>query len=428
VILSKSGEFFKFWMSTALELLDTDMIDDAAPNDAVSTLYHAVAFDKNILLFSETTQFVGRAEGSVTPKSFRLEHTTDFACATSAKPVGAGRNIYFPSAREEFTSLMEYYAVQDVTDVNNAHDVSGHVPSLVPNGVHSLIANTRENIVMALSEGDPTKVFLYKYLFQQEVRVQSSWSYWEFGTAEILGAGFIGSTLYLLMKREDGLFLEKMLFTYNTKDLSGEPYRAFLDRKVISEVIPSASYDSLRGTTKINLQTLYGTTLCDGATYGVLLSDGWYGVYSNIECPEGIIDIPGDVSGQRVIVGETFKARIKPTTVMVKSDDGRGGTKADTEGRLQVKKYWLNFNNTGYFKAIVRHLGKETYTYEWTSRTLGASTNVLGSIPLETGRFEFPIQSLNTGCEITIESEAPTPFSFIGAGWEGNYYRRSKRV
>jgi hypothetical protein len=428
VILSKSGEFFKFWMTTAFEVLDTDMIDDAAPNDSVSTLYHATPFDKNILLSSETTQFLGKSEGPVTPKSFRIDHTTDYACEPSAKPVGAGRRVYFPSARQEYTSLLEYYAVQEVTEVNNAQDVSSHVPSLIPNGVYSLLANTRESLVLLLTSGDPTKIFIYKYLFQNEVRLQSSWSHWEFGTAEILGAGFIGSTLYLLMKREEGLFLEKMLFTYNTKDLPEEPYRAFLDRKVVSGVIPGSAYDALRGTTQVNLHALYGTDLCTGAAYGVLLTDGWYSVYNNVDCATGLIEIPGDVTGQKIIVGETFEAFFMPSTIMIKTDDGKGGTKADTEGRLQVKRYWLNFNQTGYFKVTIEHLGKQTFKYEWTSRVLGASANVLGSIPLETGTFTVPIQSINTGCKIIVSSSAPTPFSFIGAGWEGTYYRRSQRL
>jgi hypothetical protein len=428
VILSKSGEFFKFWMTTAFEVLDSDMIDDAAPNETVSTLYHAVPFDKNLLVFSESTQFLGKADGIVTPKTFRLDHTTDFACDLSSKPVGAGKNVYFPSSREEYTSLMEYYAVEAVSEVNNAQDVSGHVPSLIPKGVHKILANTRENIVLVLTSGAPKKIFLYKYLFRQEVRIQSSWSFWEFGTAEILGATFKGSTLILLMKREDGLFLEKMLFTYNTKDLPDEPYRAFLDRKVISEVIPSESYDTFKDTTQLNIRALYETDLCANAHYGVLLPDGWYRVYSDIDCETGLIEIPGNISGKRVVVGETFKATVRPTTCMIKTDDGKGGTKADTEGRLTVKHFWLHFNETGYFKAIVSHIGKETYEYDWTSRILGASSNILGSIPLETGIFTFPVQSLNTGCVITIESDAPTPFSFIGAGWDGTYYRRSQRI
>ncbi|GBG55157.1 hypothetical protein SPFL3102_03581 [Sporomusaceae bacterium FL31] len=423
-ILSKSGEFFKFWMTTAFEVLDTDYIDDAAPSESVATLNHAVPFEKILLLFSDSAQFVGRSEGVVTPKSFKIDNSTSYACEASARPVGAGRNIYFASARQEFTSLMEYYTVQDVSDVTNAQDVSGHVPSFIPNGIYSLLASARENVILALTEGDPTRIYLYKFLFQDEVRKQSSWSFWEFN-AEVLGGGFIGSTLYLIMRRGTHIHLEKMLFTYNTKDLPEEPYRAFLDRKLVSPEFPEDIYDEISGTSQVNLETLYGSPLEEGSEYGLLLPDG---VYRVVSPEDGLVEIPEDIGGLKIIVGKVFTAKWKPSTIMIKTDDGKGGTKAETEGRLTIQKFWVHFSESGYFKATVKHKGKETFEYEWTSRILGAESNTLGVVPLETGTFDIPVQSLNTSCEIIIESNAPTPFSFIGCGWRGSYNRRTQRT
>nr|DAO38362.1 MAG TPA: PROTEIN complex, DNA ejection, VIRAL.33A [Bacteriophage sp.]DAS96649.1 MAG TPA: PROTEIN complex, DNA ejection, VIRAL.33A [Caudoviricetes sp.] len=39
----------------------------------------------------------------------------------------------------------------------------------------------------------------------------------------------------------------------------------------------------------------------------------------------------------------------------------------------------------------------------------------------------MPIHSLNTNCRIYIESEEPNPLAFVGAGWIGDYYRRTRQ-
>ena len=63
-----------------------------------------------------------------------------------------------------------------------------------------------------------------------------------------------------------------------------------------------------------------------------------------------------------------------------------------------------------------------------TARLLGSGKNRIGLTALETGQFKFPIQSISSNCGITIESDLPMPLALIGAGWEGLYYRRSKRI
>ena len=112
---------------------------------------------------------------------------------------------------------------------------------------------------------------------------------------------------------------------------------------------------------------------------------------------------------------------------MVKSSDERGGVRAETEGRLQLRNVWVNYADTGYLEATVEVWGKPPVTYEMTGRDLGINSFV-NKIPSTTGTFKFPIHSNSTACKIRIESKSPLPLSLIGAGWEGMIYRRSKRI
>lgn len=425
VLLSKSGDFFKFWMSSAMDVLDIDTIDLAVSHNRVSILYHAVPFAEELLLFSAQTQFVLRAEGILSPKNARIDQVTEFDCDTSTRPIGAGRRLYFPARRALYSSIKEFYAVQDVTNVKNAQDITSHVPSYIPNGVYKMISSTTENIMMVLTEGLESSLFVYKYLFSEETRVQASWSEWTVGGA-ILGGDFIGSTLYLVVQRGDGVFLEKMLFTYNTKDYTEEPYRVFFDRKAVSAAIPESNHDTVYNQTTFDVQSVYGEVL-PTETYGIVTPDGGYMEFVATDFKDGKVILPGNWVGKKMVVGRLFNFKMTFSELMLKSTDERG-TKSDTEGRLQLRNMWVNHVDSGYFKVSVGHKDKEIYMYEMTGRIIGSGNNKLGSMPLETGQFKFPIQGVASNVVITVESPYPTPVCLIGAGWEGNYYRRSQRL
>ena len=112
---------------------------------------------------------------------------------------------------------------------------------------------------------------------------------------------------------------------------------------------------------------------------------------------------------------------------MIKTTGQDGVTRSITDGRLNLKYFWVNYNETGYFKITVNHHDKNTYVYENTSRILDLANNKLNTLPFNTDKFKVPVQSLNTNCTITIESDAPNPVALIGAGWIGDYYRSTKQ-
>lgn len=429
VILSRSASFFNFWFASVVDMQDTDPIDLAVSHNSVSILYHAVPFDEELLLFSNDTQFLLRADGVLSPKNCSITEVTEFTCNPYVRPVGAGRRVYFPTERAEFTTIKEYFTIEDTTNLKDAQDVTSHVPSFIPNGVYKIVSSNTENVLGFFTIGAESKVYIYKYLFVDNSRLQSSWSYWEFNGARILGGGFINSTLYLVFDRQGMITLESVSFTYNTKDYEEyEPYRVFMDRKVVLPAITSDAYDDIEGRTKVDMKTMYGDTLKAGVSYGLVDSKGFFRKWTPEEMVDGrYVWLQGNWVGSRFIEGELYKFKAKFSEVMIRKQDDNGVT-AYTEGRLQLRNFWVNYENCGYIKAIVECFDKETYEYVMTARLLGAGRNKIGLTALETGQFKFPVQSLSSNCSISIETELPMPVALIGAGWEGVYYKRATRV
>lgn len=421
VILTRSADFFNFWMASAMEIQDTDPIDLAVSDNKIATLYHAVPFDAELILFSKDAQFALRSDNVLTPKdAYLTPPVTHFGCSLKATPVNAGRNIYFLAERSEYSTVREFFVAADNTDSKDAQDITSHVPSYLPNGTYKIAPSSVENILMFLTEGDEESMYVYKYLFIDSVRQQASWSRWSLG-GTIYGASFIEDSLYIVVERNDYLCLERVSFTFNTEDLPSEPYRVLLDCK--QEVtVPEDGYNEIYDETTINVKSFYNEIYEPTKKYAVVTDDG---TFKEVDA-DGTVVLNGDYTGKKIICGLMYNFRIALSTIYVKTE-GERGVQALLEGRLQLRQLWFNYANSGYFKVKVEVFDKDTYEYTHTGRNLGTSNSILGKLMFSTGKFTVPIQSLNTNCKIIVESDAPAPLALIGAGWTGNYVRRTRQ-
>ena len=126
VVMSRTSEYFDFFKATARTVLDNDPIDVAASHTKVSTLKHAIPFDRKLLLFSDQTQFILKGSEYITPKNTSIAQTTEYEANSTAKPAAAGNLVYFSSTRGGFSAIREYYVIDD-SDRSDATDVTSHV-------------------------------------------------------------------------------------------------------------------------------------------------------------------------------------------------------------------------------------------------------------------------------------------------------------
>lgn len=421
IIMSQSGEFFSFYPKSVVASPDTDPIDVAVSSPRVASLNHATTFNEELLLWSDATQFILRSDGVLSPRSIRVDPATEFENAIDARPVAAGRSVYFAAPRAEFTSIRRYYAVQDGAGSKNAEDITGHVPSYIPNGVFSMSSSTSENVVAVLTGGAENRIYLYKYLYLQEQLVQQAWGYWEFSEgSRILAAEFVGSTMFLMRDSPDGLFMESVEFTQNTKDLPQEPYRCYVDRK--TTVVPM-SYDEATNTTAIALGPLYGAIPASG-DYWLIRQDGWATLkekpVDGWASVAGVVRVDGNQTGKTYIVGAAYEFMYEFSKFYIKIEDQKG-TRSEDVGRLQLRHGWINYENSGPFRVTVGD-----FTYDMTGKRTGLA--ITGALSLDTGKFQYAIMGDASQVRPKVTSNAPTPLALIGAGWNGNYFRREQGV
>lgn len=439
VIMSEAGEFFNFFPTTVTTLLNSDPIDVAtsgSSGDGVSVpiLRHAVPFDENLLVFSDQTQFTltGGADG-LTPRSVAVDVTTEFETGSLARPVNAGKNLYFPSNDGDFSRMREYF-VDGETGVNDAADITAHCPKYVPKDIRRIAVSTTSDILLCLSNEDTQRLYVYKYFWSGNEKLQSSWSRWDFNGAIVHDISIISNSAYMVMQYADAVYLQKVDLDPGRVDNINSTYLSTLDRRV-NESVCTVAYDAATHTSTITLpyNVSTATDLSGNAiqmrvvsrrvtteTPGVRLQN-----VTVTDVDELTVD--GDQTAAKFYVGEAYKKSYTFSTQVLKEADSGGSEKVIGDGRLQLRTWSLVYDNTGYFvlKITPAHTG-ETSSYPLGIR-LGTVNSVIGTPPIASGTFKVPVLAKNDEVTITIENDTHLPSHLLSAEWEGFFTLRADR-
>lgn len=429
VVMSRTGRYFDLFPASVANLADDDPIDVAVSHNRISVLKYAVPFSEELLLWSDQAQFVLTSQGMLSPKTVDLNMTTEFDVTDSARPFGLGRAVYFASPRASFTAINRYYAVQETSQVKSATDCSAHAPSYIPNGVFSIKGSGTENFVSVLSESAKNKVFIYKFMYDEEQLLQQSWSHWEFSSEwEVLAADSIGSTMYLMMRNGIDVILAKVAHLKYSSDFPEEPYRTYIDFKKRVWVSPDA-FDVDTYETTFNVKDMFGFALRYETV--LMVADDGYTVW--LQPPEGgwmvnpVAKTAGDFSQQSFTIGVALPFTYTFSKFLIKKQADDGSVTTEDSGRLQLRRAWVNYENSGAFDVTVDN-GSRVFKYSAIGPRLGANNMRVGESLLSDVQYRFPVQGNALLQEVTLSSNKPTPLNIIGCGWEANYSRRTSGI
>lgn len=424
VILSGSGEYFNYWPDTATTVLATDPIDIAVTNDKVSLLRHASVFGESLVLFADQAQFqLGcGTQASLAPDTVRVDKTTEYNCSKLCKPVHSGQSLYFIAEQGDFSGLREYIVSPDaVTD--EAPEVTSHVPRYLPKGMFRMAVAINDGILFGVARETPNVLYVYRYFWVGDEKVQSCWSKWVLPEeCVILSLATIDSSLYLVVQYEDGVSLEKV--DINARGEEEElGFKVLLDRKVrlIGSYIPAED------------RTVWTLPYAVDASALVLLlarSNGTYPpahILPNLENDSGAsVSATGDFSSVPVIAGLNYEQRYRFSQQFVR-ESKEAGSPVIQAGRLQLLRFTLVYQNSGYFFTEIVSRGRRPKKYEHTGK-IGSQDLKLDEPHIVSGIFRFPILARSDRVSIDIVNPSHFPSCISTAEWEGAYTVDAKRI
>ena len=425
-ILSEAGSYFNFWRTTVQSVLDGDPIDLSAANQKVSLLRHAASFDEKLILMSDQQQFLAGAGDLLTVKTATIKPTTAFEITGRAAPVSSGTSVYFPVPRGEFTGIREYMTNKD-TLKDDALDIMAHVPAYLPNTVYHLTATANEQVLACFTDGDPNAIYIYKfYIFNDGSKIQASWSKWEISAnATILGGQFLTSSLYLVVQREDGVYLESLPVDVRRQDVNFD-YEVLLDRKTTNTACSSVTYNS---TTDLTTWVLpYQTAealqmIVRQATSPYKL--GQRVIVTKATSNTNTVTAIGNFASVPVFIGVPYRFEYVMSELIPRSASPTA-VKPITGGRLQVRTIGFVFEQSGYFRVEVTARYRDTTTTIMTDHVLGQT--VIGTQGLRSGTLRVPVQSKSDQVTIKVVNDSHMPSRIMSAVWEGEFTLRSKRL
>ena len=430
VILSKTGKYFEFYPSSVASLSDDDPIDIAVNSSRINILKYAIPFDNELILFSDKSQFTLTSSTTLTANNIQLNLASSYNTTNRVRPYYLGKNIYFVNNRSGFSSIYKYYTAYSNTSSKIADDITSYVPNYVPEDIVSMKGSTTENFLAILTGNKRNVLYVYKFYYDEETLKQQSWSNWDLGeSTSILSTDIISSKMYLIVETENKVLLTSIDFTKNSKDFTEEIYKYHLDYK---KTYRPTVYDEVTDTTTFKLNDIYGTSTLP-FNKGVVYIVSNKGVAFRFEPedstwkPEDELKIKGDLRAFTYVIGVSYNFKYTFSKFLIKQQDGSGGIVTTDTGRLQLRRAWLNYQDSGYCKINVI-ANNRTYTKELTGSEIGYSKSRLNSLNIVTGQIRFPCQGQAQNVEVSLESDTPTPLHIIGAGWEAIYTRRTNQI
>lgn len=414
VLMSRTNKPANFWVKTATAKTDSDPIDISSTVKGVRKMLRAIPHNRDLIIFSDAGQFIVFGRNALTPSNSSLVLTTTFEAELSnARPVSAGRNVFFSINYGKFTGIREFYA-EAAQDSNDSRPITQQVLEYIPGMATELASTSNFNLLLVRASGAPNHLSAYEYIWEGDQKVQSSWSRWIFPNPIVM-TFFKESTVYIVQKIGTEYSLTKMGL-----DLEVDPgltYNVRLDNK--------ASKNSVTTT----ISALYPTypdfdslVFVQGAGCP---NPGLKAEVLSYDAGTGTVTFKRDMEGGTIIYGQRYKSSYTPTIPQPRDQEG---IKID-EAVLTINNFEVRVKNTGTFYSRKFSPYRDDVIVQHSSYFIGDPLVVVGEPAINTNKIHIvPFKDKIQNAELELYTDSHEPLTILTMGWKGQYNKRGKRI
>ena len=440
IILSETGEFFNFWRNTVLDIPDSEVIDIASSTPKVGKLIAAIPFNRDLILFTPTSQMILRSNDVLSPRTVGIFPVADFESVSSTVyPVASANSIFFLYPNGLYHGMREMVPHQNIDGSYVANDLTASVSRFIDAPAYRIAATSHDNIAVVVMD---TGLACYRYMNQGDQRVQSAWFKFTFDSAhdqtygniaKVVWAGFNESDLYMVVHRTRNsttayMTIEKIRMGAGINDTAatGKDWITHLDQRYLA----SSGSKSYNAGTDVTTFTLPAPMSYSPGKNRVVTANGYTisvigGTAYNISTgAAGTLQTRGNWTSTATWVGTNYTMNYTFSTPYLKTRAGSGMASMVT-GRFQLRYMHLQYADSGYFKVVVTLDDGTAYEYPYTGEIVGLAT--IGTTNLDSGTFRIPIFSRNEGMVLSIVNDSPFPSKLLSADLEAFYNDRATR-
>lgn len=427
VLLSEAGEFFNFFATTVTDLLDGDPIDVATSHTKVAILKRAVPVAERLALFSDKVQFFDNisSDDLLTPKTAAFKAKSEYDAYIGPGNVTVAKTtVFFPQKNKEWSRVWEMIPEADKNPGQElAVDVTEHIPDYLPQDLKRLTYHQGTSSLYMMSDMEPNRIYVYRWLIQDNKRAQASWSYWEFdeGFAGISDFFVVDNWLYVVREATSSTdYRLGRIDLENQGDYDDATFKFHIH--LDSKLRLTGVYDAANDWTTWTLPMLWTTDIPFAVIRGESFTDGkGTSINSPYRSSTTQVRAVGDHSEAECILGVPYEFLYQFSRFYIRGEDGQ----AVEDGRTVCKAMTLYLEDTSYLKATVSRIGQEDRTYE--AYALGVGDD-LGVPVFKDMKFRVPLHSRNENIDVSLSSSDPYPLQITKARVVVDYTNNTRSV
>lgn len=388
--LSAVGDYFRFYAESVVVVNDNDPVELQVTGAETDTVRAGVRFDKSLVLFGESQQYILDGRNPVTPKSGALIPISAHEGTVDTSPILAGDLVFFARRRDGVVRLSQL-TFGSVADSLRAEEITSPLKNYITGEPGQLLGVTSPNYLAVRTGGDRSSLYLYRYLDNQGERIFQAWFRFKYGPEF--------GNLVAMTTDEDKL----ILFFYQNS--AGRSYISAYEQSLSVELSDYPYMDGLRPYTWMLQNYQQNTMMWDGYFY-IACAVKPNTPYAYQGAPQAFdrnfdwqnsgyrlglnslwADFP-DLDPADVVIGVPYESYVELTSPFRRDRNGV----AITTGRFNVGRLDLSYTESAGLRAdIITSVGRKT-AVNYTGRDMRGFTTTTaiklatGTLPVFVGR------------------------------------------
>jgi hypothetical protein len=252
VICSQAGDYFNFFASTVITIIDSDPIDLSASSSKPIKFQHLLPIPRaGLLLFGDNAQYIlETTTEAFAPKTAEINRLSSFSLTDSISPIDVGPSYMFLEQGDKATAVYEMNIGDNVGGKPIVQELTKPLPYYIPAAIKNLKVSQSANTFAILSEQDLKSIYFYKFFNAGDTRV-SAWFRWVLpGTVESFD--FDQDIMYVVSKQGSDYILNTVSLLTETPSQSLLFDGEYLDVRLdYFDYNPVLVYNSTSDTTRV---------------------------------------------------------------------------------------------------------------------------------------------------------------------------------
>ena len=422
-ICSQAGDYFNFFASTVITIVDSDPIDISASSLKPIRFKHLLPVPRGLLLFGDNAQYVlETTTEAFAPKTAEINLLSAFSQSDAISPVDIGPSYIFLEEGDKASSIYEMNIGDNIGGKPTVQELTRPLPYYIPAAINSLKVSQSANTFALLSRQDLKSIYLYRFFNTGDNRI-SAWFRWILpGTVESFD--FDQDIMYVVTKQGSNYILNTMSLLTETPSQSLLFDGEYLDVRLdYFDYNPVLVYKSATDTTRVCFKDGFENT--EEQAVLMYLDPAIAGSFEeqtlqyDATAPTGekyYLEVDGDQTTSKFAIGYKYEATAElPAFYYVKAEGNKDTINVPRISRLKVNSY-----NSGPYRALVTADGRDDFSLSLPQ--IAANNYLADNIPLiRNAQSTVPILAKGDQFSFSLIADAPFPTAFTSVTWEGTY-------